>query len=122
MLTPSRAASWGVCPAHTLPTTTLHSTHGGYNDIPEMTDPLGHHWSQPDNIRMAPMDDTHVLLTKRQIAELSHYDRGYPSGCYDGKCWLREGRDCCWLCWYHPHPVEGKIGIGSRIVVDLEDA
>jgi hypothetical protein len=94
--------------------------------IPAMTDPLGKHWRQPADISEAPMDDTHVLLTPRQVASLSDYSRSYPSGTYDGKCWKREGEDddgtAFWyLCWYQPHHTPGKIGIGFRIILEVDD-
>jgi hypothetical protein len=87
--------------------------------IPPITDPLGRYWNQPTDIREAPMDDTHVLLTARQIDGLCEYSSSYPSGTYDGKCWLRANGDTRWLCWYHPHPQPGKIGIGSRIILEI---
>lgn len=90
--------------------------------IPAMTDPLGRHWRQPADIREAPMDDLHVLLTPTQIAGLPEYSSSYPSGTYDGKCWKREGEDFWYLCWYQPHPTPGKIGIGYRIVLEVENA
>jgi hypothetical protein len=90
--------------------------------IPLMTDPMGRYWHQPSDIRMAPMDDKHVLLTTRQIAELLEYSSSYPSGTYDGKCWKREGDGFWYLCWYQPHPQPGKIGIGFRIVLEIDDA
>jgi len=88
--------------------------------IPEMTDPMGRHWRQPADIRAALMDDKHVLLTRHQIDELPDYSRSYPSGTYNGKCWKREGEECWYLCWYQPHPMPGKIGIGYRIILPLE--
>jgi len=95
--------------------------------IPLMTDPLGRHWRQPADIRQAPMDETHVLLTPYQVAGLSDYSRSYPSGTYDGKCWKREGEDNAgapfwYLCWYQPHPQPGKIGIGFRIILEVESS
>lgn len=93
--------------------------------IPQMTNPLGRHWRQPADIRQAPMDDTHVLLTPRRIAGLPEYSSSYPSGTYDGKCWKRYGEDgegqAFWyLCWYQPHPTPGKIGVGFRIVLEVD--
>jgi hypothetical protein len=89
------------------------------NVIPEMTDPRGKHWQQPADIRDADMDSTFVRLTQRQVADLPEYSSSYPSGMYDGKCWLREGEDeeertVRWLCWYEPHSDPKKIGIGFR--------
>jgi hypothetical protein len=92
--------------------------------IPLMTDPLSKHWRQPADIRQAPMDDTHVLLTRDQVRGLAEYNTTYPSGTYDGKCWKRVGtaddKLCFYLCWYQPHPTPGQIGIGFRIILELE--
>lgn len=87
--------------------------------IPEMTNPLGLHWRQPSDIRDAPMDDLHVLLTAQQFNGLAEYSTSYPSGTYDGKCWKREGEDQWYLCWYHPHIQPGKIGIGFRLILNV---
>jgi hypothetical protein len=57
--------------------------------IPAMTDPLGKHWDQPKDIREAPIDGTHVLLTRQQFEGLSEYSATFPSGVYPGKCWKR---------------------------------
>lgn len=102
----------------TLPWAVRYTT-STYNEIPAMTDPLGAHWRQPADIREAEMDETHVMLTDAQVSGLMEYNHSYPSGCYDGKCWRREGDGFWYLCWYHPHPVEGKIGIGSRIIIEI---
>lgn len=91
-----------------------------FNAIPAITDPMGRHWQQPADIRLAPMDAQHVQLTARQVAGLLEYSSSYPSGTYDGKCWLRKNGATCWLCWYEPCDVPGQIGIDSReiLVVD----
>ena len=70
------------------------------NSIPAMTDPLGRHWRQPADIRSAPMDEAHVLLTPAQVAGLSSYDSSIPSGVYPGKCWLRHQGDQTLLAWF----------------------
>lgn len=109
-------------PGRWLPGAALERTVE-FNAIPEMTDPLGRHWRQPKDIRSAAMDATHVRLTARQVRDLPVYDSSYPSGTYDGKCWLRNGHGGVqWLCWYHPHEQAGMISIGSRevLVVDAE--
>jgi len=91
------------------------------NTIPAMTDPLGRHWRQPYNIRQAPMDDTHVLLTPAQVNELMEYSSTYPSGTYDGKCWKAEQDNELYLCWYHPSPNPGKIGIDYRLILEVKN-
>lgn len=70
------------------------------NEIPVMDDPLGKHWDQPANIRSAPMDDKHVLLTARQARELLEYSTSLPSRVYPGKCWRRVERGRELLVWY----------------------
>lgn len=75
-----------------------------FNAIPEMTDPLGRHWHQPADIRSAPMDDTHVMLTQREVDELPEYSASMPSGVYPGKCWKwcqhPKFGDAMYLMWY----------------------
>lgn len=68
--------------------------------IPLMTDPLGRHWKQPDDIRHAPMDDETVLLTPAQFAGLHEYSATLPTGVYPGKCWKRIERQRVLLVWY----------------------
>lgn len=90
------------------------------NSIPPMTDPLGRHWDQPSDIREAPMDDTHVLLSSKQVAGLKEYSTSVPSGTYDGKCWKRKQGDDMFLCWYEPCNTPGQIGIGYRIIIEVD--
>ncbi|MYM65465.1 hypothetical protein GTP45_01280 [Pseudoduganella sp. FT55W] len=108
-------------PGRWLPGAALAAT-APTNDIPPMTDPLGLHWRQPADIRSAPMDDEFVRLTSRQVAGLLEYSSSYPSGTYDGKCWLRDGGAVQWLCWYGPHDEPGKISIEYRAVLTEEAA
>lgn len=89
--------------------------------IPEMTDPMGQYWDQPADIRQAPMDDQHVLLTRHQVDQLDEYSSSYPSGKYYGKCWKRTNSGTQWLCWYQPHAKPGQIGIGSRTILIAEE-
>lgn len=89
------------------------------NAIPAMTDPLGRYWPMPAGLQQAPMDDTHVLLTSAQVAQLHDYSGSYPTGTYDGKCWKREAPGGWCLCWYHPHPQPNKISIGHRLILEI---
>lgn len=67
--------------------------------IPVMDDPLGKYWDQPCDIRSAPMDETHVLLTEQQFRDLHEYSATLPSGVYPGKCWKRKEQS--WLLvWF----------------------
>lgn len=88
--------------------------------IPPMTDPLGKYWSQPQDIREAPMDDETVLLTLWQFESLEEYSNSIPSGVYFGKCWKGQYGDGGWyLRWYGPcdNPKEAAINIRNIEVV-----
>lgn len=78
--------------------------------IPVMDDELGRHWEQPIDIRDAPMDDTHVLLTEYQFAKLLNYSASIPTGVYPGKCWWALTKDGTWfLRWFSPHATDPKL-------------
>lgn len=85
--------------------------------IPEMTNRLGRHWKQPADIRTAPMDDTHVILTPRQVEQLANYQCSTPSGVYEGKCWRRNDQ----LCWYRLHDTPGFHFIEVRDILIQEE-
>lgn len=97
------------------------------NVIPRMTDPLGKYWDQPIDIREAPMDDFHVILTPKQMDQLSEYSSTYPTGVYDGKCWLRvEMADRItirhrYLCWYGPSTERDVCKIHAREILVVRD-
>jgi hypothetical protein len=93
----------------------------GTNAIPVMTDPLSRYWGQPANIRQAPMDDTHVLLSTAQVADLKDYSTSYPTGAYEGKCWKRKCGVDWLLCWYRPHANPDKLSITYRIILEVEN-
>lgn len=87
--------------------------------IPEMTDPLGEHWRQPDDIRSAPMDATNVILSERQLSQLAEYSASYPSGVYPGKCWKREDRLGLMLVWYGDED-DGQCPIHWRSILIVD--
>lgn len=88
--------------------------------ISEMTDTLGKYWGQPKDIREAPMDDTHVILTKRQYNELAGYNRTNPSGVYPGKCWRRSNRLGNFLVWYDVCDDPTLCSINTRQILLME--
>lgn len=71
----------------------------GVDIIPEMTDPLGKHWSQPDR-QMIFIRDGKALLDPQDFKKLSSYDTSIPSGVYPGKMWKRNQAGQHLLCWY----------------------
>ncbi len=85
--------------------------------IPVMDDPLGKHWEQPKDIRSAEMDDTHVLLTFRQMMGLHEYSSTFPSGVYPGKCWKRLQKGTWLLVWYGDETPEHNCPILFREVL-----
>jgi hypothetical protein len=56
------------------------------NTIPPITHELGRHWDQPDTDNFV-IDDTHVMMTRRDFEQLAEYSTTNPSGAYEGKCW-----------------------------------
>ena len=81
------------------------------NTIPEMTDPLGKAWSQPERSEIL-IDDTHALMSRATLLKLANYSHSNPTGCYPGKMWKRErlvegdspgrykGTEEFYLCWF----------------------
>jgi len=93
------------------------------NIIPPMTHEHGKYWSQPKDIRLAPMDDTHVLLSSYQIDRLSEYSASMPSGVYSGKCWLwkqhpKYGNDM-WLIWYGLEESPNEFLVEKRQILEI---
>ena len=98
-------AAWGAAMAENL--------------IPIMDAPLGRHWDQPEDIRLAPMDDTYVILRPDQIQRLPEYSRSFPSGVYPGKCWLRIDRHGRWLGWFGPETPDHKCPFMWREILEV---
>lgn len=90
--------------------------------IPVMDDPLGKHWEQPSDIRSAPMDEEHILLTSAQIKQLHKYDSSMPTGVYPGKCWMRREPGKTLFVWYGEENAEHNCPILFREVLELTDA
>jgi len=69
------------------------------NIIPEITNPLGKHWDQPDKKNIL-LDDTHALMDKRTFDGLLEYSSSIPSGVYAGKMWKCKYIDGWGLRWF----------------------
>jgi hypothetical protein len=75
------------------------------NPVPPITHPMGSGWKQPapDNFKFfqevsgGPM---FVSMTEKEKNNLARYDRGFPTGVYDGKMWICEDS----LVWFAPSP------------------
>lgn len=65
------------------------------NTIPEMTDPLGKYWEQPDRAKIL-VDEKYALMEKEDFEMLHNYECSFPSGAYIGKMWRRNNL----LYWY----------------------
>lgn len=85
-------------------------------------------WNQPKDIRTAPMDDTHVLLTREQLAGLAEYSRSVPDGVYPGKCWKARhivgGISEWYLKWYEEtgHPRYCNVEVRKVVIGKLKEA
>ncbi|MBG5923696.1 hypothetical protein [Providencia rettgeri] len=82
------------------------------NRIPPMTNPLGKHWVQPNHENIL-IDDTHVIMSRKDFNSLSEYSNSIPSGVYAGKMWkaiVQDGR--AFLRWFGL--VEGRDDLCSN--------
>jgi hypothetical protein len=91
-----------------------------FNEIPVMDDPLGKYWVQPPYIRLALMDEKHIILTSSEVAKLPRYNTSIPTGVYPGKCWLRREEGRVMLVWYGEETPEHNCPILFRDVIVLE--
>lgn len=71
-------------------------------EIPEITDPLGRCWEQPDKSEMV-FQENRVLMNEESIMKLKDYSHSMPTGAYIGKMWKRRCGDDWLLCWYGEH-------------------
>jgi hypothetical protein len=79
--------------------------------IPQITDPLGASWDQPERKDIL-VDQTHAVMTLTTFLSLSEYSCSNPSGIYPGKMWKRHdgafdrefiargGKPKWLLCWF----------------------
>lgn len=70
------------------------------NSIPEMTNPLGKYWEQP-NVKEILIENNNAIMTGVTFNKLKNYSHSIPSGVYVGKMWRgvsREGIN--FLAWY----------------------
>ena len=54
--------------------------------IPDMTDPLGKYWEQPNREDIA-VDHSHAVMSMETFKKLKDYSRSQPTGTYPGKMW-----------------------------------
>ena len=69
------------------------------NIIPEMTNPLGKHWDQPE-IESILIDGIHAVMDLKTMKSLKDYSRSVPTGAYTGKMWRCSFHSSNHLLWY----------------------
>lgn len=79
--------------------------------IPEMIDPLGKYWEQPDRSEVTLIGNN-AYMSEEAAAKLSRYDMSLPTGTYVGKMWLRGNQ----LGWYDH--VEEVPGAGKQMFIE----
>lgn len=71
-------------------------------EIPQMSDPMGKYWTQPDRNNIL-IDDNHAVMSSHDFITLPEYSCSIPSGVYVGKMWKSNTRGGDWfLKWYGP--------------------
>lgn len=87
------------------------------NVIPEITDPLGRAWRQPDKKKIL-IDDHHAVMNKKEFDELSEYSATLPTGVYEGKMWrLLSDDNKNYLYWYGASDNPKKCSVNSREII-----
>lgn len=87
------------------------------NKIPNITDPMGKSWKQPNNNDIL-IDDKNAILTEAQIYDLHTYSTSLPTGVYVGKMWKRIDADGMWLVWYGEGKNKDSCSINYRLVLE----
>lgn len=79
------------------------------NNIPEMTDPAGRHWRQPDR-SLIEFRDGAAYMPSAAFEKLLDYSGSQPSGIYAGKMWksYHAGIDVWFLAWVTNDPNDCK--------------
>lgn len=72
--------------------------------VPEITNPLGKSWQQPDRLNIL-YTDQYALISEEDFKLLPNYEISLPSGVYEGKMWRRYNL----LCWYDTHPTDRNL-------------
>lgn len=88
-------------------------------EIPEMIDPLGRFWEQPDRKDIV-IDDNYAAMTKITLNKLKNYSASTPSGVYNGKMWRAESGTVNYLRWYGDSSDPHKCTIYTRIILLLD--
>lgn len=91
----------------------------GASIIPEMTDPLGRYWDQPDRSSIL-VGKTEAFMSRTTFYLLPEYSGTFPSGTYVGKMWRRAADRGWYLCWYSgPGVYKGRdvMNIAYRKIV-----
>lgn len=83
-------------------------------EIPEMTDPMGMYWTQPDKSKIIVTDDD-ATMSRTALRKLREYSCSVPTGTYVGKMWKCKAPNGWYLRWYDE--IQGSdITIKSRII------
>jgi len=73
--------------------------------IPQITDPLGKYWNQP-NQKDILVDEKYAVMNQSDFDKLANYSHSQPSGAYIGKMWKMNinseitKKDRWYLCWF----------------------
>lgn len=68
-------------------------------EIPEITDPRGKHWEQPNRSEIL-IDELYAAMTLKAFNELNDYSMSTPTGVYPGKMWKTKHKDKWYLRWF----------------------
>jgi hypothetical protein len=69
------------------------------NKIPEITNPMGKYWQQPDSKNII-ISYKYALMSETDFNNLYEYSSSTPSGVYIGKMWKSKRNNIWYLVWF----------------------
>lgn len=92
------------------------------NPIPKITDPMGASWQQPNSDNFEWVDENEVIMSKADFELLPRYDRGHPSGVYEGKMWVSSASlSEDYLKWFENDPRYPDSCVRNRAVIRIRE-
>lgn len=88
--------------------------------IPQITDPMGKYWSQPDRSDII-IDEKYAMMSLADFQKLHEYTCTLPTGTYVGKMWkakvTTESEQFFLLAWYDRFVNPNQIAIECRRII-----
>ncbi len=88
--------------------------------IPEITEPMGKHWNQPETKDIVCYSRNFAEMNRETFDFLPEYNVSIPTGTYTGKMWKQLRGNAWFLCWYGENLPDNRIEIKyAEIMITL---